>query len=112
MKMVVFWNVAPRSLMMEAVKSPETSVNTYQATGCNIPEGSHLHNILLFKLKICISYMRASCLPFAATHATNVRNPISPSLIICAYHSSFSYQMATVTVLCKLNTAAFYICLS
>jgi hypothetical protein len=30
------------ALMMEAVSSPETRINNYQSTRCNIPEDSHL----------------------------------------------------------------------
>jgi hypothetical protein len=48
--MVVFWYVAPCSLvdseiitlMMEAKRSFETSVNIYQIISFNISEGSHL----------------------------------------------------------------------
>jgi hypothetical protein len=48
MKMTVFWDDAPCSLivialMMEAGGTSETSVNFYETTWCNIPEGSHLH---------------------------------------------------------------------
>jgi hypothetical protein len=54
-KMTVFWDVAPCSLvelyrhfrgadlMMEAASASETSVNFYQTTRRNIPEDSHLH---------------------------------------------------------------------
>jgi hypothetical protein len=63
MKVTVFWDVAPCSLvevyqhfrgacclhhqdiitlMLEAVTTPETSVNFYQMTQCNILEDSHL----------------------------------------------------------------------
>jgi hypothetical protein len=48
--MVVFWDVAPRSLvdtytmMMEAVQSSETSVTTYHTTRCNIVLESHLYS--------------------------------------------------------------------
>jgi hypothetical protein len=58
-KMTVFWDVAPCSLaevyslfrgvfdeialMMEAVRTSETSANFYQTTRRNIPEDSHLH---------------------------------------------------------------------
>jgi hypothetical protein len=42
MKMAVFWVVAPRrALMMEAVQTSETSVNSYQSTGRYDPEDSH-----------------------------------------------------------------------
>jgi hypothetical protein len=59
MKMTVFWDVAPRSLVEiywhfrgtycphhqgdEAVSTSEISVNFYQTTRLNIPEDSHLH---------------------------------------------------------------------
>jgi hypothetical protein len=33
MKMTVFWDVAPCSLMMEAASTFKTSVNFYQTTG-------------------------------------------------------------------------------
>lgn len=33
------------ALMMQAVGTPETSVNIYQITRCNMPEDSHLHNL-------------------------------------------------------------------
>jgi hypothetical protein len=52
MKIIVFWDVAPCSLleidrrfialMMEAVSTSETSVNSYETTGRNIPEDNHL----------------------------------------------------------------------
>jgi hypothetical protein len=37
--------------MMEAVSSSKTSVNIYQTTQCNIPEGSHLHTCHCKNLK-------------------------------------------------------------
>jgi hypothetical protein len=43
----VFWQkltyVLEETLMMEAERTSETSVNIYHTTGFNIPEGSHLH---------------------------------------------------------------------
>jgi hypothetical protein len=65
MKMTIFWDVEPcrlvdftdvsevlttsiiratiiRSLMMEVVRTSETSVNFYQTTRCNITEDSYL----------------------------------------------------------------------
>jgi hypothetical protein len=52
MKMTVFWDVTPCSLVkvyrrfidliMEAENTSETSVNFYQTTRRNIPEDSHL----------------------------------------------------------------------
>jgi hypothetical protein len=46
--MTVFWVIAPCSLAMialivEATKTSETSVNFYQTTRRNNPEGNHLH---------------------------------------------------------------------
>jgi hypothetical protein len=42
MKMAVFYDVAPRSLVtMEAVSSTEMSLNIYQTTGHCIPENRH-----------------------------------------------------------------------
>jgi hypothetical protein len=41
MKMAVFWAVAP-ALMMEAVQTYETFVNSYQSTWSYNPEVSHL----------------------------------------------------------------------
>jgi hypothetical protein len=40
--------------MMEAVSTPETSVNFYETTRRNIPEDSHLHtaNTVLERVKI------------------------------------------------------------
>jgi hypothetical protein len=53
MKITVFWDVAPCSLveviiraialMMDAASTSETSVNFYQTTQRNIPEDSHLY---------------------------------------------------------------------
>jgi hypothetical protein len=46
MKIVVFWVVAPCSLialMMEAARTSETLVNVYQTTRCYNPEDSNLH---------------------------------------------------------------------
>jgi hypothetical protein len=46
MKMNVFWDVAPCSLialMMKAASTSETSVNFHQITRRNISEDSHLH---------------------------------------------------------------------
>jgi hypothetical protein len=42
MKMAVFWDVAPCSLMTEAASASETSVNFYQTTWRNIPEDRYL----------------------------------------------------------------------
>jgi hypothetical protein len=42
MKMAVFWVVAI-ALMMEAVRTSETSVNLYQSKRRYNPEDSHLH---------------------------------------------------------------------
>jgi hypothetical protein len=43
MKMAVFWVVAPAiALMMEAVQTSETLVNSYQSTRRYNPEDSHL----------------------------------------------------------------------
>jgi hypothetical protein len=56
MKITVFWNVAPCSLVkvyrlialiMEAASTSETSVNFYQTTRCNIPE-----DIFIYKLVV------------------------------------------------------------
>jgi hypothetical protein len=56
MKMTVFWDIAPCSLletdrnfsaialMVETINTSETSVNFYETTRRNIPEDSHLHN--------------------------------------------------------------------
>jgi hypothetical protein len=43
--MTVFWDIAHAiiTLMMEAVGTPETSVNFCETTRRNIPEDSHLH---------------------------------------------------------------------
>jgi hypothetical protein len=48
MKMTVFWDGAPCSLvevalMMEAVSTCETAINFYKAVWHNIPENSQLH---------------------------------------------------------------------
>jgi hypothetical protein len=52
MKMTVFWDVVPCSLvevywvialMMEAASASEILVNFYQTTWRNIPENGHLH---------------------------------------------------------------------
>jgi hypothetical protein len=71
MTIAVFWDVAPCSLviltdvsevltvsnirvitlMMEATSTSETSVNIYQTTRRNIPEGSHHHTRRREKLK-------------------------------------------------------------
>jgi hypothetical protein len=40
MKMIALWDIM--SLMMEALSTSETSVNFYEATRHNIPEGCHL----------------------------------------------------------------------
>jgi hypothetical protein len=48
MRMIVFWDAAPCSLivlLMEAASTSETSVNFYETTRRNIPEDSHLHKI-------------------------------------------------------------------
>jgi hypothetical protein len=69
MKMTVFWDVAPCTLveiywcfrgacclhlialMMEVASTSDTSVNFYQTTRCNISEDSHLHTCRCEKLK-------------------------------------------------------------
>jgi hypothetical protein len=38
-----------RALMMEAVRTSETSVNFYQTIRLKIPEGSHLYLMMLFQ---------------------------------------------------------------
>jgi hypothetical protein len=74
-KLAVFWNVAPCSLIeidrrfrgvyrpialvMEVVSSSETSVNIYQTTRPNIPEDSHLHDsfgCLVVYIRIVVFY--------------------------------------------------------
>jgi hypothetical protein len=35
------------TLMKDAVRSSETSVNVYQATRCNIPEHSHIYSFYI-----------------------------------------------------------------
>jgi hypothetical protein len=52
--MTAFWDIAPRSLialMMEAVRTSETSVNFYETTRRNIQEGFHLHTRRRQKIK-------------------------------------------------------------
>jgi hypothetical protein len=44
MKMTVFWIVAMIALMMEAVQTSETLVNTHQSTRRYNPEDGHLHS--------------------------------------------------------------------
>jgi hypothetical protein len=39
--MAVFWVI--RALMMEAARTSETLINSYQTTRCYNPEDSHLH---------------------------------------------------------------------
>jgi hypothetical protein len=47
MKMIVFWDIVPSSVvMMEAVSTSETSVNFYQTIRRNIPKDRHLFAIL------------------------------------------------------------------
>jgi hypothetical protein len=66
MKMAVFWVVAPRRrdslpkfqgslLMMEAVQTSETLVNSYQSTRHYKPEDNHLQELCLHKL--CFLYL-------------------------------------------------------
>jgi hypothetical protein len=70
MKMAVFWDVAPYSLVvhrrfrviialiMEAASMSETSVNFYQTTRRNILEDGHIHNPFManyFFYKMCFS---------------------------------------------------------
>jgi hypothetical protein len=43
-KMAVFWD--GRALMMEIVSTSEMSVSFYETTRCNIPDESHLREIL------------------------------------------------------------------
>jgi hypothetical protein len=62
MKMAVFWVVARCrliALMMEAVQTPETSVNSYQSTWRYNPEDSHLQITNILKgYKKCQSLLR------------------------------------------------------
>jgi hypothetical protein len=44
------------ALMMEAVRTSETSVSFYQATWLNVPEDSHLHPYRRENLKILPFY--------------------------------------------------------
>jgi hypothetical protein len=66
MKMTIFWDIAPCSLvevtdvskvlaaiialMMEKTSTSETSVNFYQSTRRNNPEESHLHTLTFIYL--------------------------------------------------------------
>jgi hypothetical protein len=57
MKLTAFWDIAPCSLievdqrfreialMIDAVRTSETSVNFYETTWRNIPDGCHLENL-------------------------------------------------------------------
>jgi hypothetical protein len=40
-----------KALMMEAVRTPETSVNFYQTIRRKIPEDSHLYLMMLFQIQ-------------------------------------------------------------
>jgi hypothetical protein len=66
MKMAVFWDVAPCSLVdiddvsKEAVSSCETLVNIYQTSQYYIPEGSHLQDISLPK-QLSIEGVKGPC---------------------------------------------------
>jgi hypothetical protein len=57
MKMTVFWDIEPCSLvkvialMMEAARTSETLVNFYQATRRYNPEDSHIRNYSLLQTK-------------------------------------------------------------
>jgi hypothetical protein len=53
MKMAVFWVVGP-ALMMEAIQTSETLVNSYQSTRCYNAEDSHLQEKQLEELSIVI----------------------------------------------------------
>jgi hypothetical protein len=59
MKMAVFWVVATIALMMEAVQTSETSVNSYQSTRRYNPEDSHLrtHRRENFKLYLVTDHL-------------------------------------------------------
>jgi hypothetical protein len=48
MKVRLFWILHHAALMMEAVSTSEMSVNSYEATCCNIPEDSDLENTILY----------------------------------------------------------------
>jgi hypothetical protein len=61
MKTTVFWDIVQFSfiaLMMEAVSTSETSVNFYETTQRNIPEGCHLYDKLTllrgFEVEYCV----------------------------------------------------------
>jgi hypothetical protein len=63
LKITVFWDVAPCSLvetdrlialMMEAVSTSETSINFYQITRLNNQEDSHLQEPLKFHLLFAV----------------------------------------------------------
>jgi hypothetical protein len=69
-----------RSIMMEAVRISETSVNFYETTQRNIPEDSHLHTRRLENLK---SYQISF---------SSYRNMMDP----------YSTQTLAVSVLCLL----------
>jgi hypothetical protein len=61
MKITVFWDVAPCSLvetdrpMMEAVNTSETSVNFYETTRRSIPEGCYFHTFICWNANIDLS---------------------------------------------------------
>jgi hypothetical protein len=44
MAIVAFWDVAPCILVMQAASTPETSVDFYETTWRNVPEGNYLHS--------------------------------------------------------------------
>jgi hypothetical protein len=52
------------ALMMEVVSTSERSVNMYQTTRRNIPEGSHLHTRRRESLKSHITHLFYYLLPF------------------------------------------------
>jgi hypothetical protein len=64
MKMTVFWNFVPCSLieielhctitLMEAVSTSEISISFYKATQCNIPEDSHVTYSVVFNISLII----------------------------------------------------------
>jgi hypothetical protein len=74
MKMTVFWDVTPCSLvwrwvfalMMEIVSTSETSLNFYQTTRRNIPKDGHLHtrrreNLKSHTVDRCVRTIAVSC---------------------------------------------------
>lgn len=83
------------ALMMEAEKTYETSVNLYESTRLNIPEGSHLIRLLLFVFFQSYEYLFLRLFCFRCFFPSLTLMSIVGSLCICRSYSGYSFNLVS-----------------